>query len=63
MCSYPSLVCPVHQSSEVFHPAVSVRILDEYASHVLPAEVHLMRQLQHGFHADITARQVSHAAL
>lgn len=53
--SYPSLVCPVHKSCEVFHPAISVWILEEHAAHILPTEVHLMRQFQHRFHSDVAA--------
>lgn len=53
--SYPSLVRPVYEGCEVFHPAISVRILEEHTAHILPSEVHLMRQLQHGFHPDVAA--------
>ena len=50
---YPSLVGAVHQGAEVLHPAVRVRVLEQDPAHVLPTEVHLVRQLEHGLHADV----------
>lgn len=58
MLSYPSLVCPVYESSEVLHPPVSVWILEEDATHILPTEVHVMGQLQHSFHPNVAAKQL-----
>lgn len=51
--SYPSFVGAVHQSSEVLHPAIGVWVLEEHTAHILPAEVHLMRQLQHRLHPNV----------
>lgn len=53
--SYPCFMSPVHQGGEVLHPAISVGILEEHTSHILPTEVHLMRQLQHRLHSDVAA--------
>lgn len=55
--SHPSFVSPVHQSGEVLHPTVSVRVLEEHARHIFPTEVHLMGQLQHRLHSNVAARK------
>lgn len=57
--SYPSFVCTVHKCSEVFHPAISVWILEKHAAHILPTKVHLMRQLQYCFHPNVAATEQS----
>lgn len=48
---------PVNQSGEVLHPPVSVWILEEHAAHVLPTEVHLMRQFQYRFNTNVAAAE------
>lgn len=57
--SYSSFVCTVNQSGEVLHPAIGVWILEEHSAHILPTEVHLMRQLQHCFHSNVAATEAS----
>ncbi|TNN44071.1 hypothetical protein EYF80_045728 [Liparis tanakae] len=52
---HPSLVGPVHEGREVFHPAVGVWVLEEHPAHIFPGEVHLMRKLQHRLHPDVAA--------
>lgn len=49
----------VNEGSEVFHSAVSVRILKEHPTNVLPTEVHLMRQFQHRCDSNVAATQQS----
>lgn len=44
---------PIHKFSEVFHPAFSVRILEEHSTHILSTKVHLMGQLQYSIHPDV----------
>lgn len=44
---------PVHKSSEVFHPTISVWVLEEHTAHIFPTEVHLMRQFQLCFHTNV----------
>lgn len=51
--TYPTLMSPIHKFREVFHPAFSVRVLEENATHILSTEVHLMGQLQHSLHPDV----------
>ena len=50
---YPSLVGAVHQGAEVLHPAIRVWVLEQDPAHVLPTEVHLVGQLEHGLHPDV----------
>lgn len=54
--TYATLMCPIHKFGEVFHPAFSVRVLEEHPTHILSTEVHLMRQLQHSLHSDVTTK-------
>lgn len=49
----------VHQRSEILHSAVGVWILEQHTAHILPTEVHLMRQLQHCLHPDVAVSQQS----
>lgn len=44
---------PIHKFREVFHPAFSVRVLEEHPTNILSIEVHLMWQLQHSLHPDV----------
>lgn len=52
-------MCPVYKCSEVLHPAISVWVLKEHAAHIIPIEVHLMRQLQHSFHSNVAIKKNS----
>lgn len=45
---------PVNQYGEIFHSAFSIGILEEHTANIISTEVHLMRELENGLHADVT---------
>lgn len=52
--TYTTLVSLINKCSEIFHPALCVWILEEHTANILPTEVHLMRKLENGLHANVT---------
>lgn len=61
MCNtYSTLMSPVNKFREVFHPAFSVRVLEEHPTHILSTEVHLIGQLQYSFHPNVATNDKGH---
>jgi len=52
--TYTTLVSLINKCCEIFHPALSVWILEEHTANILPTEVHLMRKLENSLHTNVT---------